>query len=51
MFGNAGNGYARISRVPEAPLEGTLSYSTTELTNQDVIVTLTLNQSGTVIEG
>jgi hypothetical protein len=35
--------------VPK-PLVGDISYSTTTLTNQDVVATLTLNRAGTVLE-
>jgi hypothetical protein len=32
------------------PIAGEISYSTTEATNQDVLATLTLNQTGHVVE-
>jgi hypothetical protein len=36
--------------IDTTPLLGTVAYSTTETTNQEVTVTLTLNKMGTVLE-
>jgi hypothetical protein len=51
MVGNAGNGYARITRVPEVKveIEGEVSYDITGATNQDVKATLVLNKTGVVL--
>jgi hypothetical protein len=46
------NGYALRcfkNTTVSTPLEGVVSYSTTDLTNQDVLVTLTLNKTGSVL--
>jgi hypothetical protein len=50
MTGNKDNGYAKISLIVITPIEGEVSYATTTLTNQDVLVTLTLNQTGHIVE-
>jgi hypothetical protein len=51
MVGNAGNGYARITRVHEEKVQiaGEITYSTTGATNQDVVATLVLNKTGSVL--
>jgi hydroxyethylthiazole kinase-like sugar kinase family protein len=52
MVGNAGAGFARITRVPEEKvmITGTVTYDITGATNQDVKATLTLNKLGRISE-
>jgi len=48
-YGNTGSETASVTRIDKSVVIGTISYSTTGNTNEDVIATITFNKTGVTI--
>ena len=48
IAGNTGSATATVSNIDKTPILGTVNYSTTGITNQNVIATISLNKTWTI---